>query len=155
MARGSGPRAASPLLPGAVDQLDPVAVRVLDEADERAALTDAIRLSFRLDALLLQLLERRLEVVDRKRDVAVARADVVRAAVMVERELELLVLAGHAEEVVRRFALAVPDDVHVAAELQAERLVEGAALLRIGDPNHGVQVFGHARDPRSTAERRG
>ncbi len=42
-------------------------------------------------------------------------------------------------EVVRRLDLAVPDDVHVALEAEAQRLVEGAALLRIGDPDHRVQ----------------
>jgi hypothetical protein len=62
-----------------------------------------------------------------------------RAAVVVERELELLVLAGDAEEVVRRLPLAVPDDVHVAPELQAERFVEGPSPPRIGDPEHRVQ----------------
>ena len=45
----------------------------------------------------------------------------------VKCQLELFVLPGHAEEVVRRLPLTVPHDVHVAAELQAERLVERAA----------------------------
>ena len=95
----------------------------------------------------MQLLERRTKIVDRKRDVAVAAAEVVRAAVVVVRELELRVLARDAEEVVRRLPLAVADDVHVAAELEAERLVEGAAPLRIGDPVHRVQIARHAPDP--------
>ena len=71
-----------------------------------------------------------VEVVDADRDVAVAGPEVVRSAVVVQRQLELLVLAGEAEEVVRRLPLAVPDDVHVAAELEAERLVERAARAR-------------------------
>ena len=66
---------------------------------------------------------------------------------MVEGELELLLLAGDAEEVVRRFLLAVPDDVHVAAELEPERLVERTASVRVGDAVHGVQIAGHSADP--------
>src|SRR5439155_25779713 len=133
-------RGKSGLLAAAVDQLDPVVVRVADEAEQRAALAHAVRLPLGLDALLFQRGERLPEVVDREGDVSIPRADVVRAAVVVERELELLSLAGGAEEVVRRFLFAVADDVHVAAELQAERLVERAALLGIGDPIHGVQI---------------
>src|SRR5207244_8693039 len=49
------------LAPTSVDQLDAVAIRILDEADERAAFADSIRLAFCLDALLLQLGERPLE----------------------------------------------------------------------------------------------
>src|SRR5438034_10561320 len=85
-------------------------------------------------------------VVDRERDVPVAGPELVGATVVVVRQLELFVLAGDAEEVVRRLLLAVPDDVHVATELEAERLVEGAALLRIRDPVHRVQVTRHAGD---------
>src|SRR6266487_2903108 len=51
----------SRLLPGAVDQLDAVAVRILDEAEQRAALAHAVRLLLGLDALLLQLREGLLE----------------------------------------------------------------------------------------------
>jgi hypothetical protein len=57
---------------------------------------------------------------------------------------ELFVLARHAEDVVRRLLLAVANDVHVATELEPERLVEGAAPIRIGDPVHRVQVSRHA-----------
>src|SRR5581483_9727898 len=60
---------------------------------------------------------------------------------------QLLVLTGNAEEVVGCFAFAVADDVHVTAELEAERLVEGAGLLWIGDSEHGVQVARHGRYP--------
>src|SRR5205814_8731812 len=118
--RGSGSSALA-----APDQLDPVAVRILDEAEPRAALADLVRRPLRLDPLVLQACERLVEVVDPERDVPVCVAEVVRAPVVVEGELELLVLAGHAEEVVRRLLLAVPDDVHVATELHPERLVEG------------------------------
>jgi hypothetical protein len=52
--------------------------------------------------LPLQLLERRIEIVDSEGDVPVPRAQLVRSAVVVERDLELLVLTGNAEEVVGR-----------------------------------------------------
>src|SRR5665647_1731249 len=141
------PRAVplSSLLPAAVDQFDSVLVGIAHEADERAALAHAIRLTLRLDALLLQLRERLRQVVHGVRNVPVAGPDLVRAAVVVVRELQLLFLAGDAEEVVRRLRLAAADDVHVTAELEPERLVERAALHRIGDPDHGVQVSRHAR----------
>jgi hypothetical protein len=58
------------------------------------------------------------------------RAEVVGAAVVVERQLELLVLAGDAEEVVRRLRLAAADDVELATELEAERFVERAGSSR-------------------------
>src|SRR5579864_469293 len=117
---------APSLLPAAVDQFDAVVVGIAHEGDERAALAHAIRLALGLDALLLQLRERRAKIVDRICDVAVAGADVVRPPVVVERQLELRVFARSAEEVVRRLLLAVSDDVELAAELEAERLVEGA-----------------------------
>jgi hypothetical protein len=63
------------------------------------------------------------------RDVAVAGPEVVSPAVVVEGQLELLLLAGHSEEVVRRLPFAVSHDVHVAAKLEPELLVEDAALL--------------------------
>ena len=46
-------------------------------------------LALRVDRLLRQLLERALEVVDRERHVAIARAQVVPAAAVVERQLQL------------------------------------------------------------------
>src|SRR4051794_25540853 len=115
-------------LPAAlVDELHAVAVRVADEAEERTSLAYAVRLPLRLDALLLQPLERPAEVVDADGDVPVAGAEVVRTTVVVQRQLELLVLAREPEEVVRRLLLAAADDVHVATKLHPERLVEGAA----------------------------
>src|SRR5262249_22058241 len=133
------------LLPAAVDQLDAVAVRILDEADEGAALADAVRLALRLDALLLQVGERLLQVIDPDGDVAVAGAEVVGAAVVVEGQLEHRAVVADAVEVVRRLELAVADDVHVALEVEAERLVERPALLRIRDPDHRVEEFSHGR----------
>src|SRR5919197_452446 len=132
------------LFAGLVDQLDPIRIRIADETQPRAALADAVRLALGLDALLLQASQRLVEVVDRDRNVPVGGAQLIAAAVVVERELELLLLAREAEEVVRRLQFAVADDVEVAAVLHPERLVEGTALLGIGDPVHRVQVTGHA-----------
>ena len=47
------------------------------------------------------------------------------------------------EEVVRRLELPFADDVHLVRELETERLVERAALRRVGDANHGVQEVSH------------
>src|SRR2546421_2573791 len=127
----------------AVDQLDAVAVGVAHEAEQRAAFSHAIRLSLGLDSLILEPRERLLQIVHGQRDMSVPCAEVVRATVVVERQLELLVLTGDAEKIVRGLLLAVPDDVHLAPELEPERLVEGAALPGVGDPHHGVQIARH------------
>src|SRR3954465_7814196 len=102
------------LLPAAIDDLDPIAVRIFHEAKERAALPDTVGLPLGLDALLLQRCEGLVEVVHADRDVAVAGANVVRATVVVEGELELLLLAREGEEVVRGLELAVANDRQVA-----------------------------------------
>src|SRR5579862_601920 len=138
----------------AVDQLDPVAVRIAHEAEERAALAHAIRLTLRVYALRRELLERRTQVVDGERDVPVAGAEVVRAPIVVVRQLEHGRLAADRVEVVRRLDCAVADDVHVALELEAEGFVERAAALGVGDPHHGVQELGHRREPTRGAPRR-
>src|SRR3954453_21942603 len=83
--------------------------------------------------------ERAVEVVDADRDVAVAGPELVRAAVVVERQLEHRLGVAEREEVVRRFLLAVPDDVHVAVEGEAQRLVERTTVFGIGDAHHRVQ----------------
>src|SRR5947207_3421668 len=70
------------------------------------------------------------------------RAELVRAAVVVGRQLEHRLLVAHREEVVRRLELTVADDVELARESKPERLVEGAAPLRVGDPDHRVQEAG-------------
>src|SRR4051812_16577646 len=72
----------------ATDQLDAIPVRVADEAEEAAALAHLVRRPLRLDALLAEPRERAVEVVDADRDVAVAGPELVRAAVVVERQLE-------------------------------------------------------------------
>src|SRR5205823_2648418 len=89
--------------------------------------------------------QRAVEVFHADRDVAVAGAEVVRAAVVVEGQLQDRSVIAEREEVVRRLELAVADDVHVALEAEAERLVERAALLGVGDPHHRVQELGHGR----------
>jgi len=80
-----------------------------------------------LNPLRAEALQRRREIVDCVRDMTVARAELVRPPVAVERQLELLIMPGNAEEIVRRLPLAVADDVHLATELEPERLVERPA----------------------------
>ena len=99
-------RVPSPNPLAALDQLDPVAVRVLHEAEPRAALADRVRRALRLDALTRELRKRAVEVVDADRDVPVARAELVAAAVVVERQLEHRLLVADREEVVGRLASA-------------------------------------------------
>ena len=84
IAAPSATRASSrrPLPPAAVDELDAVAVRVLDEAEAGAAFADAVGLALGSMPCSSSSRERRVEVVDADRDVAVARAEVVRAAVV-------------------------------------------------------------------------
>src|SRR5207244_4294797 len=107
------------LLPAAVDQLDPVAVGIPDEAEERAALADAVGFPLGLDAELLQAHERVSEVLRRDRNVPVGGAELVRAAVVVEGQLQLGVVAREGEEVVRGLELPVAHDREVAPELEA------------------------------------
>src|SRR5262249_37820671 len=97
------------------------------------------------DSLLLELGERLIQVVDAKSDVAVGRAHLVGATVVVERELELLDLPRRAEEVVGRLELPVTNDRKLAPELQSERLVEGPASVRVGGSIHRVEEAAHGR----------
>ena len=119
------------LLAGAVDQLDAVSVRILDEADARSALADAVGLSLRLDPLLGERSEGRVEIVDGVGDVAVGAAELVAAAVVVDGDLELCVVAGQGEEVVGRLVVTIANDRQLAAEREAERLEEWAAPLGV------------------------
>src|SRR5947209_690215 len=129
------------------DDLDSVLVGVPDEAEPVSSVPHRVGRAFGLDALVLQLRQSAVQVIDADRDVPVGTAHLVAAAVVVQRELELFLLAGEAEEVVRRLELAVTDDRELASRLHAERLVERAALLGICDPVHRVQVATHS--PRS------
>ena len=53
-----------PARASAPDELDAVAVRVADEAEEAAALAHLVRRPLRLDALLAEARERAVEIVD-------------------------------------------------------------------------------------------
>src|SRR5262245_41884479 len=104
---------------GRIDQRSNLAIGIVDEADPRSTLGHVVRRALRLDAVtVLQRRDGRVEVVDADGDVPVPGAQLVRAAVVV---------------VVGRLELAVSDDVRVAREAKAERLVEATAPLGIGD----------------------
>ena len=80
MADSSGARA--------LDHLDSVAVRIAHEADPRAALAQAVRRLLGLDALLGEVRQRGVQIVDGQRDVVVARAEVVGVDAVVVGQLE-------------------------------------------------------------------
>src|SRR5579871_1970356 len=119
---GTRGRGINHLAPAAIDELDPVVVRVADEAEQRPALAHPVGLALGLDALVLQPREGFREVVHADGDVAVGGPHLVGPAVGVMGQLELLVLAGEGEEVVRGLELAVADDGQLATGLHAERL---------------------------------
>jgi len=129
------------------DELNSVGIRVSHERDEGAALPNLIRRALRFDAVLLQASERLVQVVHPDSDVPIAGAHLVRASVVVVRQLEHVLLVADREEVVRRLQLAVADDVHLAREPEPERLIEHPTLRRVGDPDHRVQEARHAQDP--------
>src|SRR3954468_9871725 len=137
--------AATGLLP-ALDDLDAVAVRVAHEADPRAPLADAVRRLLRLDALVLEVLERRVEVRRGDRDVVVAGAELVGVDAVVVRELEAVVVAGQAHEDVDRLVA----DRHAPALLEAEGLVEGDGAVDVADAVAGVDERGHRADHASS-----
>ena len=124
---------------GPFDQLDPVPVGIPDEADSGTALGHAVGRSLGLDSLTLQLRQRLVQVADTDRDMAVTRAQLVGAAVVVVRQLQNVLLAADRVEVVRRLELAVANNVHLAAERKPECLVEATALLGIRDTHHRVK----------------
>ena len=62
------------LLPGAIDELRPVTVRILNETQPLAALVNAVRLALGLNPLRLQLGKCAIEVVDSDSDVAITGA---------------------------------------------------------------------------------
>src|SRR3954451_14152839 len=140
--------AATGLLP-ALDDLDAVAVRVAHEADPRAPLADAVGRLLRLDALVLEVLERRVEVRRGDRDVVVAGAELVGVDAVVVRELEAVLVAGQAhEDVDRLFA-----DRQAPALLEAEALVEGDRAVDVADAIAGVDERGHRADHASSVSR--
>src|SRR5439155_6287616 len=123
----------------AVDQLDPVAVRIAHEAKERAAFAHAIRLALRLDPLLAQAREGRGEVVDRESDVPVPRSELVGVDPEVVRQFEPILVAGQAHEDVDRLVA----DRQPPALLEAERGVERDRTVDIADAVAGVDQVGH------------
>src|SRR4051812_43095203 len=147
-----GPRGGRCAGSGALDELDPVAVRVADEADPGAAGADLIGRLLRLDALLAQPRERAVEILDGERDVVVARAELVGVDAEVVRELEPVAVAREAQEDVDRLVA----DGHAATLLEPERLVEGDGPVDVPDPVAGVdQLHGAPQRtlPRMIVER--
>jgi hypothetical protein len=119
-----------------VNQFNAVAIRVGDEADPPDLLAPARRVGrlLRLDALLGQLGEQAVEVVDGERDVVVALAEVVRLlAPDVDRQLEPVAVPGQAHVDV----VGLPE-VELAAALEAERLVEAHRRVDVADAHAGV-----------------
>src|SRR3954454_252498 len=124
------------------DQLDPVAVRVAHEAEPRAAVADRVGRPLGLDADARQALERRVQVVDRERDVPVAGPDVVGLVLVpVPGELEPRPVAGQAHEDVDRL-VADRNPPHL---LESELLVEAHRPVDLDDPVARVDQLGHAR----------
>src|SRR6185295_16317665 len=123
----------------AFDELDPVAVRVADEAEPRAAFAHRVGRALGLDPLPRELLERPVEVVHAQRDVAVGGAELVRVDAEVVGELEPVAVSGQAHEDVDRLVA----DRQLAPLLEAERLIESDRAVAIGDPVARVDELGH------------
>ncbi len=122
---------------GALEDLDPVAVRISDEAQPVAALADGVRRSLGLDPLLLELAECLVELCRRDRDVPVAGADLIRLGapdVVGELEPRLGPVVGQPHEHVDRLVA----DLSPVLFLEPERLVEGDRAVDVGDPVAGV-----------------
>jgi hypothetical protein len=139
--QGSAGRPAASAL-GPLDDLDPVAVGIAHEAQARAALAHAVGRLLRLDPLLGEAGERRVEVLRGDRDVAVAGADLVRLlAADVVRQLQArrVAVARHVHEHVDRLVA----DRHATDLLEPERLVEGDRAVDVEDPVARVDE-GHA-----------
>src|SRR3954452_19385286 len=117
------------------DQLDAIAVRITDEADPRAALAHAVRRLLGLDAVPAEPLEGAVEVVDRERDVVVARAELVGVHAVVVGELEPVAVAREAHEDVDRLLA----DRHPPPLLEAEGLVERDGAIDVADAVAGVE----------------
>src|SRR5206468_3993634 len=136
------------------DELDPVAVRVADEAEPRSAFAHGVRRPLGLDALLCQPGQRAVEVVHGQRDVAVAGAELVGVDAEVVGQLEPLAVARQAHEDIDRLVA----DRKLAALLEAKCLVEGDRAVGIRDPVAGVdQLHGPSladgREPQARAPR--
>src|SRR4051794_26102298 len=115
---------------GLLDELDAVAVRIADEADpERRVGVDLVRRLLRVDALLGEVRELAVEVVDGHRDVVVARPQLVAVDAVVVGQLEARAVAREAHEDVHRLVA----DVHPADLFEAERGVEGDGPVDVAD----------------------
>src|SRR4051812_8936574 len=119
----------------ALDELDPVAVRIAHEAEPRAALANAVGRLLGLDPLLAEALERAVEVLDGDRDVVVAGAELVAVDAVVVRQLEARVVTGQPHEDVDRLVA----DRHASPLLEPERLVEEDGPLDVADAVARVQ----------------
>src|SRR6185312_6755181 len=122
---------------GAVDQLDPVAVGICDEADAvLVASARRIRRLLGLDPCRRELLEQPVEVVDDDRHVVVTLAEVIRlVARYVDRQLEHVAATRQAHvDVVRGL------EVQAAAVLKAKPLVELPRRVDVLHPDACVYV---------------
>src|SRR6187431_2605613 len=130
-------RANSSLL----DELDPIAVRVADEAESGAPLSHSVRRALGLDPLAAELLERPVEVVHGERDVAVAGTELVGVDAEVVGELQAVVVPGQAHENVDRLVA----NRKLPALFEPECLVEGDRAVGVGDSVAGVDQLHRAR----------
>src|SRR5690349_15750736 len=133
-------RASRPL-----DQLDAVAVRVPNEAQPRASLADAVGRFLGLDALVSELRQHRVEVLDGDGYVVVAAAQLIRVDAVVVRQLEPRPVAVESHEDVDRLVTdrRAPDLLH------PEGFVEGHRAVDVSDAVAGMDQLTHRRPPRS------
>src|SRR5207237_1821993 len=101
----------------------------------------AIRRLLGLDALRAESLERRVEIVDRDRDVTVAGPELVRGDGEVVGQLEPVAVPGETHEDVDRL---VPNRKPPAL-LEPERLVERHRPVDVGDAVAGVDQLHRSR----------
>ena len=118
-----------------------IAVWVADEAESGAPLAHGVRRALGLDPLAGELLERPVEVVHCKRDVAVAGAQLVGVDAEVVGELQAVVVPWQAHENVDRLVA----NRKLPALLEPERLVEGDRADGVGDSVAGVDQLHSAR----------
>src|SRR2546428_855443 len=136
---GDGAPRRSFAAPAELDQLDLVAVGILDEGDLGAAVLHRPGLAHDPGPLGAQLVAGAIDVLDAERDVPEAGAELVELRVPVVRELEdgVVALVAVADEGEREAAVRV---VLAAQEPHAEHVaVEAERALEVPDPQHGVE----------------